>query len=565
MPTRRAPRTALLSILAILIGVSMAGVSRLLIGLINLATNLAYYGRLSTAFASPVGHALGMWSVLVPIAGALIVGVLALRGSPAIRGHGIPEAMEQVLVNQSKVSPRLIILKPLSAAIAIGTGGPFGAEGPIIATGGAFGSLVGQRLPVTPLERKTLLAAGAAAGMSATFGSPVSAVLLAVELLLFEFHPRSVLPVALASAAATGLRAAWTGPEAVFAMPALASPSVPQVAGTVLLGAVFGLIAAAVTRAVYAIEDTFDHLPFHWMWWPALGAVAVGVVGLIEPRTLGVGYENIADILSGRLPLGGPARLGLLKFGSWAVALSSGTSGGTLAPLLTIGAATGSALGRLAGLDPRLAALVGMAALFAGASGAVMASAVFALETTLQFGAAAPLLGGCAAAGLVARLCLKHSIMTEKIARRGVRVPSGAVADFLDRLHVKDAASSPAACLPAEESLERARERLASASESSRHRHLPVVDRRGSLVGVVSREAVLAGPAESTVGDAVSRPPVSVGEKESLREALRLMLQEDVGRLPVLAARPPHAVVGVLTRGDLLSAYRRDDDHHEGH
>ena len=364
------------------LSVFVAGVAGLvaqaLTRLIGLVTNLAFYGRVSTVFASPAANRLGPFAILVPIAGALIVGLMARYGSAAIRGHGIPEAMEQVLLNKSRIPARITLLKPLSAAISIGTGGPFGAEGPIIATGGALGSVLGQLLHTTAAERKTLLAAGAAAGMTATFGSPVSAVLLAVELLLFELRPRSVIPVALAAAAATAVRIAFAGIAPAFAMPNIGQPGEGALAAYVLLGALVGVAAVGVTKIVYAIEDAFDRLPIHWMWWPALGAVAVGFCGWLAPGTLGVGYDNIERILSG--DIAGKALLFLagLKLVSWSISLGSGTSGGTLAPLFTIGGGLGALLGEAAargfphlGLDPRIAALVGMAAMFAGASRAL--------------------------------------------------------------------------------------------------------------------------------------------------------------------------------------------------
>ncbi len=283
----------------------------------------------------------------MPIAGAIVVGFMARYGSKAIRGHGIPEAMEQVLLNESRIPARMTFLKPLSAAIAIGTGGPFGAEGPIIATGGALGSLVGQIVKTTPDERKTLLAAGAAAGMAATFGSPVSAVLLAIELLLFEYRPRSIIPVALATVTATGVRIAFVGAAPVFPMPELSPPSGGALAAYVTIGAAIGVASVYVTKLVYWVEDAFEKLPVHWMWWPAIGSVAVGVCGIVAPHTLGVGYDNIEHIVSGELA--GQAMLFLcaVKLVSWSVSLGSGTSGGTLAPLFTIGGGLGSGLGLL--------------------------------------------------------------------------------------------------------------------------------------------------------------------------------------------------------------------------
>lgn len=397
--------------------------------LIALVTNLAWYGRWSVAQAEPDPHTLGWWTLAVPVIGGLVVGLMARFGSAAIRGHGIPEAMEQVLLNRSRIAPRMVILKPLSAAVAIGTGCPFGAEGPIIATGGALGSCLGQVLHVTPHERRVLLAAGAAAGMAATFGTPLSAILLAVELLLFEFRGRSFLPVAVAAAVATALRTMLIGGDAFITIGSLATPGVHDLAGIAVIGVVAGVVAAAATRGVYAVEDAFARLPLHWMWWPAIGGVAVGIAGLIEPRALGIGYANLGDLANGRLVGMGVTALLVWKSMAWAIALGSGTSGGTLAPLLTLGGCVGALLASPLHLPLAVAVLCGMAAVFAGASHAVLASALFVTETSQQAPLAGAAILACSLSWLVASQLTRHSIMVEKIARRGVVVP-GYLGDY---------------------------------------------------------------------------------------------------------------------------------------
>ncbi|HSR66204.1 MAG TPA: chloride channel protein, partial [Xanthomonadaceae bacterium] len=442
------PRVLFVCALAVLLGIAAALVAQILVRLIALVTNVAFFGRWSLETVSPAGHHLGPWVILVPVAGGLVVGAMARWGSRAIRGHGIPEAMEQVLLNESKIPPRITFLKPVSSAIAIGTGGPFGAEGPIIATGGALGSFLGQLLHVTGQERKVLLAAGAAGGMTAIFGAPVSAVILAIELLLFELRPRSLIPVAMAAVTAAGMRDVLVGGAPVFPMPAVATPGLAALLCYVLLGAAMGFVSVGVTRLVYGIEDAFEKLPVHWMWWPAIGGLAVGIVGWFAPLTLGVGYTNIEAIVAGKFAVGALAFLCVMKFISWSIALGSGTSGGTLAPLFTVGGALGAlagfalvALAPRLGVDPRIAGLVGMAAIFAGASRALLASVVFAFETTHQPAGLLPLLGGCSAAYLVSALTMRNTIMTEKIARRGVRVPTEYAADYLDQVLVRDSAS----------------------------------------------------------------------------------------------------------------------------
>lgn len=346
-------RTAMVSAVAIVIALAAGLIAELLVHLIGFVTNVAFYHRLSTEFVAPGAAGAPWWVILfVPIAGALAVGAMARWGSSAIRGHGIPEVMERVLYGESRIPARMMFLKPLSAAVAIGTGGPFGAEGPIIATGGALGSLVGQVSRITADERKTLLAAGAAAGMAATFGTPVAATLLAVELLLFEYRARSLIPVALAASVATGVRIAFEGTAPVFPIPDITQPSGTALAAYAVLGAVIGILSVGITRLAYRVEDGFEalgkRLNLHWMWWPAVGAVAVGLIGIIEPRTLGVGYENITGSLAGTIAGGTLLLLVALKLTSWAIYLGSGTSGGTLAPLFTIGGGLGTWLGATA-------------------------------------------------------------------------------------------------------------------------------------------------------------------------------------------------------------------------
>jgi H+/Cl- antiporter ClcA len=569
------PRVLWITALAILLGVGAGVVARLLVALINLVTNAAFYARWSTASVSPAGHHLGAWVIVVPVIGGLIVGAMARWGSRAIRGHGIPEAMEQVLLNESRIPPRITFLKPLSSAIAIGTGGPFGAEGPIIATGGALGSLLGQLLHVTSDERKVLLAAGAAGGMAAVFGSPVAAVVLAVELLLFELRPRSLIPVALSTVAAAGVRYAIVGNAPVFAMPHVAEPGVSALLCYVLLGAIIGAVSVGVTRIVYGIEDAFEHLPVHWMWWPAIGGLVVGVVGYYAPLTFGVGYTNIEAIVSGQLAVGALAFLCVMKFISWSIALGSGTSGGTLAPLFTVGGALGAlagsglvAIAPQLGIDPRIAGLVGMAAIFAGASRALLASVVFAFETTQQPAGLLPLLGGCTAAYLVSALTMRNTIMTEKIARRGVRVPTEYAADYLEQVLVRDACSRDVVSLRTRDELGEIRSRIGSGRPDFQHQGFPVVDDNGRVRGVVTRRTLLdpSEPNMRRIGDLLVRAPVVVHEGHSLREAADHMVAENIGRVIVVGVDPPHPLVGILTRGDLLSAHtqRLKETHRAG-
>ncbi len=561
-------RAFYISGLSVLLGVASGFVAKILISLIGIITNLAFYGKFSLSFTSPKDNHLGLLVIIVPIIGALIVGIMARYGSKGIRGHGIPEAMEQVLTNKSKISPRLTILKPLSAAISIGTGGPFGAEGPIIATGGALGSFIGQLFPVNADERKILLAAGAAGGMAATFGSPISAILLAIELLLFEFKPKSLLPVTLASGSATAVRFITEGVKPVFATaPFLLSPTEGSLIAYFILGIVIGFASVLVTKSVYAIEDMFEKLPIHWMWWPALGAIAVGVIGFFVPATLGVGYDNITNIINGNIS--GPILVALFvaKFFSWSISLGSGTSGGTLAPLFTIGGGLGAALTTFAlflfpnlGIDPRMAALVGMAALFTGASRAILTSIVFAFETTMQPAAILPLLACCSASYLVSILLMKQTIMTEKIARRGIRVPHEYEADHLNQMTVGQFATRNVVSIYSEDVLMKVREWLTK--EEIRFHTFPVIDAESKLTGIVTKKGLLSldQNEEEQIKNMITKPLVVLLENDTIREAADLMAEHDLNSIPVVEYLNSMNLIGIISRNDILRARKQKID-----
>ncbi len=556
-------RTLFICAMAVIVAIASAFAGQILVMLIGLITNISFYGKFSTAFTSPAENHLGLWVIAIPVIGSFIVGLMARYGSAAIRGHGIPEAMQQIAFHQSKISPRLTFWKPVSTAIAIGTGGPFGAEGPIIATGGALGSLLGQILRITDDERKILLASGAAAGMAAIFLSPLSAVILAIELLLFEYKPRSVIPVALASATATGISALLNGGGPVFDMPAISQPQLKTLLAYILIGGILGFISVFITKAVYYVEELFEKLPIHWMWWPMIGAIAVGVIGYFVPRTLGVGYNNIDDVLSGSFTVHAVAILVTFKFLSWLISLSSGTSGGTLAPLFTIGGGIGSLLGNLLqkitphwGVDVRISALVGMAAIFAGASRAFLASIMFAFETTRQPMGLLPLLAACSAAYLISCLCMKHSIMTEKLARRGTPISTEYSVDLLGQMQVKDWATREVFILSSKDKLESVRNKI-SESKTNTHQGFPVLDEKNRIKGVVTLRDIFNekhSPQEN-IESILQKKPIVIFENNTLREAIHQMVSHQVGRLVVVNRENPQHITGIISRSDILSAH----------
>jgi H+/Cl- antiporter ClcA len=554
-------RILYISMLAVLIGAATGLIGKGLVLVIELFTNISYFGEFSFEAKSPAENHIGWLVIIIPALGGIIVGLMARFGSKAIRGHGIPEAMEQILTNSSKIPPKITFLKPLSSAVAIGTGGPFGAEGPIIATGGALGSFIGQMLKTTADERKVLLTAGAAAGMAAIFGSPVSAIMLAIELLLFEFSARSIIPIALAVITGASLHLALFGTDAFFAMPTVAVPGSMAIAMYSLIGIIVGIASVGVTKATYFIEDAFEKIPVPWMWHPMIGALAVGVIGYFAPATLGVGYSNISYALSGNVTIQILLVLCLLKFLSWAIALGSGTSGGTLAPLFTIGGSGGALLGMViiallpqAGVDIRIAALVGMAAMFAGASRALLTSIVFALETTLQANAFIPLLAGCTGAYIVSFFLMKHNIMTEKIARRGVFVPSSYMPNFAENTVVKQILTGSPLCLVSTMTVGEAKAWIEKEGLEYRQKYFPLLDPKGKLTGVISKFNLRTSP-ENIELDKLATPVNTVEGNSTVHSAIRKFTDFDVNALVVLN-NETREIMGLITQKDVLKGYR---------
>jgi H+/Cl- antiporter ClcA/CBS domain-containing protein len=549
-------RVLLLAAMAALVGSAGAGAAWLLLRLINLATNLAYFGRLSAAPVSIADNHLGLAAALVPAAGCLIIGLMARYGSEKIRGHGIPEAMEAILIGRSRIQPKVAVLKPLSSAVSIGSGGPFGAEGPIIMTGGAIGSLFAQLFELSNAERKTLLVAGAAAGMSATFSTPVAAMLLAIELLLFEWKPRSFIPVAVAAVVAAAWRPTLIGAGPLFPMAETAPLPVLGLLLCAAMGIVAGLASGTLTAMVYKSEDFFQRLPIHWMWWPVIGGLIVGLGGLIEPRALGVGYGEIAAMLGGSITTDATLRLVIVKAVIWAIALGSGTSGGVLAPLLIIGGGIGALFGGLLPVgDTGLWALVGMAAMMGGTMRAPLTATVFALELTHDIGALLPLATATAVAHGTTVLLLKRSILTEKVARRGHHILREYIVDPFETMRVAEIMAHPVHTLPATMTVADA-VAFFTAPEA-RHKSYPVVEDKGRLVAMVSRADTLRWTMSGwdsgrTLGDQLADQEPLLGFDDELVGSLAdRMAGADVGRVPILR-RADGVVVGLVARRDLL-------------
>ncbi|SRR5579875_180245 len=558
-------RILVTSSLAVVIGVASAFVAWALVWLINVFTNLFFYQRLSAAAVTPAGHAMGLAVLIIPAAGGLIIGFMARFGSEKIRGHGIPEALEAILIGRSKMDPRVAILKPLSSAISIGTGGPFGAEGPIIMTGGAFASLFAQLFQLSAAERKTLLVAGAAGGMSAIFCTPVAAVMLAVELLLFEWKPRSIIPVAIASAIAGALRYYLLGPGPIFPITEHSALMPPQLFMAALVGVAAGLCSGLLTVLVYFCEDTFAKCKLHWMWWPTIGGLFVGAGALVDPRVLGVGYDIIHDLLQGNIRSGEALRLALDKGIVWAIALGSGTSGGVLAPLLIIGGAIGAVEAQFIPFgDHGLWALLSMTAMMGGTMRSPITAFMFSLELTHDLNSMPALMISSVAAYATTVMLLRRSILTEKVARRGHHITREYGVDPLELIRVEEVMDRQVNTVPHTMTLAELSDRIARCDPQVTRRHaLPITDENGQLIGLITRSDLLKALESQmdvnghTVLEAGRTRVFVTYPDELLKDAVNVMLRHDIGRLPVVLRDDPRKLVGLLGRSSVMLARRQ--------
>ncbi len=555
------PRVIVICLVAVVVAVAALFAGIALLGLIHLCTNLAYLGKFSFADLNLGDQQLGPSSVLVPVIGSLIIGLMARYGSDKIRGHGIPEAIEAIMLGRSQLGVKVAILKPISSAVVIGTGGPFGAEGPIIMTGGAIGSLIAQVLPVSDNERKTLLVAGAAAGMTAVFGTPIAAIMLAVELLLFEWTPRSFIPVAVAAIVTEVGRTLLHMPSPLFPFHGEMAVGAEALAGWVFIGIAGGLLSAGLTQLVYACEDGFLKLPIHWMWWPMIGGLVVGIGGLIEPHALGVGYDNIARMLAGGTVVKMALVLLFVKAIIWAVALGSGTSGGILAPLLIMGGAMGATFaGWLPPASPGYWALLAMAATMGGTMRAPLTATFFALELTGDPNALLPLITACAAAHLVTVLLMKRSILTEKIARRGHHIIREYRVDPFVLTRVSEVMTRDVETVPASMTLQGA-VRFLTAPERS-HPSFPVVDTDGHVLGVIDPPSVMrwrrAGEHRNAkLSELLTGSRITLADPNEYLDSLaEKLVKANVAHLPVVA--PDDGIlVGYIGWKDLMRARQK--------
>ncbi len=557
-------RVFLLSLQAIFNAIIIGFIAKAMVALIDLVTNLFFYGKFSFDPAAPGISHLGIFVIFIPIIGGLIVGFMARFGSPGIRGHGIPEAMEQILLNESKIKPIITFLKPISAAISIGTGGPFGAEGPIISGGGALGSFAGQIMTINSTERKIMLTAGACGGMAAIFGCPIAGILLGVELLLFEFSPRSLIPVALSCATGAAMRFLLFGAAPIFAMPAIPSPNSLAIIIYTIFGVIIGVAAAYASKAIYFLEDIYKKLPIHWMWWPALGAVVVGIIGYFAPKTMGVGYDNVRLLLTGNIPLYLLFVLCILKFISWSFSLASGTSGGTLAPLFTIGGALGAFLSITtlyffphSGINIATAALIGMAAMFAGASRAILTSIVFALETTGEMHGLLPLVGACTAAYFVSFFLMKGSIMTEKMERHGLTPPGTFKPDILEQINIKQVFDKRATLINLTNTIKETREWIRSHNEAKFNTYI-IADDNTNLLGLVQRKDIFSNGAidDASISSIISnKRDAYIYPNNPLSLAIDIMDKYKLDVLPVVTRTNRRKVLGQISREKIFSIY----------
>lgn len=563
-------RLEIISLLAALVGILAGLIAYVLYDLIGLITNLAYYHEWSFHFRSPEHTQLGLWIIVTPVIGGIIIGFMAKYGSEKIKGHGIPEAMEAVLTSRSRIEAKVAILKPLSAAIAIGTGGPFGAEGPIIQTGGAFGSLVGQLISTTASERKVLLACGAGAGMAATFNTPVAAVILAIELLLFEFRARSFIPLVIACTLATSVRAVLLGQRSMFSVANVNFDVLHGLPFYLILGVLSGFVAVGFTKLLYWVEDRFDDLPIDDLWHPAIGALGLGIIGYFVPRVLGVGYDTISDILNNNLALKLLILIAVFKTLALVISLGSGTSGGLLAPMFMSSAAMGGVFAMTvnlvfpsAHLSPGAYALVAMAAVFGSASRATFAFIVFAFEITHDYNAILPLMLASVIADMIALRYLPSSIMTEKLARRGLRVPGEFEVGVMQLVRVGEVMRTDVNSIPPEMTVAELAARMGRGEPKyNLTQGLPIVGDGEHLLGVVTQGDLLRALEDDsrgaiTVLDAGSSKPIVAYADEFVHDAMLRMLENNIGRLPVVTREDPQKMVGYFNRVSVLDAWTR--------
>ena len=563
-------RTGTVSLLAAAIGILAGFIAYVLYNLIGLFTNLFFYHRWSFAFVSARDNHLGMLVIVTPVIGGIIVGIMARYGSDKIRGHGIPEAMEAVLINRSRIEPKVAILKPISAAIAIGTGGPFGAEGPIIQTGGAVGSLVGQLMHTTAAERKVLLACGAAAGMAATFSTPIAGVILAIELLLFEFKSRSFIPLVIASTLATSVHFQLMGSGPMFKVGALDFGLPHALPFYLILGVLCGAAALGFSKLLYWVEDRFEKLPIHYMWWPAIGALGLGIIGYFVPRVLGVGYDTISDILNARMLLGALLAVMIFKSAALVISLGSGTSGGLLAPMFMVSAAMGAVFAMVvdkiwpaANLAPGAFALVAMGAVFGAASRAAFTFIIFAFEITRDYNSVLPLMLVTVIADAIAVHYAKNSIMTEKLARRGLHIHTDYEPDVFQSVTVAQTMSKEFDTVPTSMTVAELAERITKRDPTvTHHQGVFIVDAEGRLAAIITPADIMRAlekeqSGKMTVLEAGSPNPIVTYPGEVLYDAAARMLRSNVGRLPVCSWEEPGRPVGYLGRSQVMAARLR--------
>lgn len=549
---------------AVLTGLTGGLLAQGLLYTVKFINTLVFYGEFSAGYLSPSISNYDALIILIPAAGGLLTGLLLYMSNGGHKQQDKHEEIENVIGKGESLPCRTSILRPLSSVIAIGTGAPYGVEGPVIAAGGWLGSLFPRFLNIREDEARTLLAAGAAAGMAGLFGSPFAAILLSVELLLSEYGPRTLVPVSIAAAAATGVRILFHGTAPFFDIPELTRPDEKALVIYVIIGGLAGFASILLTWAAYYTEHLFKRLPVHRIWLPAIGGLAIGAIGYASPGTMGAGYDVINLILSGDILENALIILFLLKFMSWVIATGSTMSGGTLAPLFIIGGGFGATVCSFISvqypwivLDTRMAALVGMASLFGGASRAMLTSTVFVIETTLQIHALVPLIGGCTLSYFISNLVMRNSMMAGILANKGMNVSDTTGNDILDNILVREVASYGVATLNGSYSVEEVVQWLTSNKADGSHQGFPVIDDTGNLTGVITRRDIFDDnvPEYIKIEELVKRPPVVVYEDNTLREAVNIMSKELVGRLPVVIRSEPRKVRAILTRSDVLRAH----------
>ncbi|MBW1768813.1 MAG: chloride channel protein, partial [Deltaproteobacteria bacterium] len=504
--------------------------------------------------------------IWVPALGGLVIGPLVYFLAREAKGHGVPEVMEAVALRSGIIRKRVVFIKSLTSAICIGTGGSVGREGPIVQIGSAIGSTIGQLLRVSADRIRTLVGCGAAAGIAATFNAPIAGTMFAIEVVLGDFGLAIFSPIVISSVVATAVSRHFLGDTPAFIVPAYELISVWELPLYVILGLFCAVAAVTFTTLLYRSEDIFDHLRFPEYLKAALGGLILGVMGLLFPHILGVGYAAIDLSLMEGLSLWLLFVLALCKILATSITIGSGGSGGIFAPSLFIGAMVGGFFGTVAHqifpeatASPGAYSIVGMGAVVSGTTHGPLSAILILFEMTGDYKIILPLMIACIISSMASSQLLEESIYTLKLARRGVNIRDGKEINVLKSIRVKDVMNSEVETIPENLSLGRLAEKISK----SKYNSFPVVVGDDNLTGILSffdcRDVIFDKNLKNLVvaKDLATPEVVTVSLDDNLYNALEKITLKDFSILPVVSPDNPSQLLGVLTRRDIIGAYSK--------